>query len=123
MARLNKLEFLRFGNYSLTAGGLLEFGAFILFIWLVLRAVRLLVFRSRYLDTSRRYAAFSLIRYITLTITTLLGLRILGVNVSVLLAGSAALLVGVGLGLQSLFSDFVSGIILLLDRTIKVGDI
>jgi len=40
-----------------------------------------------------------------------------------LLAGSAALLVGVGLGLQNTFNDFVSGIILLFEGTIKVGDI
>ncbi len=39
------------------------------------------------------------------------------------MAGSAALLVGLGLGLQNLFADFVSGIILLADRTIKVGDV
>lgn len=39
------------------------------------------------------------------------------------MAGSAALLVGIGLGLQNLFSDFVSGIIILIDSSIKVGDI
>ncbi len=40
-----------------------------------------------------------------------------------ILAGSAALLVGVGLGLQNIFSDFVSGIILLVESKIKVNDI
>jgi small-conductance mechanosensitive channel len=39
------------------------------------------------------------------------------------LAGSAALLVGIGLGMQQVFSDFVSGIFLLMDGTIKVGDV
>lgn len=39
------------------------------------------------------------------------------------MAGSAALLVGIGLGLQNLFSDFVSGIVILVDSTIKVGDV
>jgi small-conductance mechanosensitive channel len=39
------------------------------------------------------------------------------------LGGSAALLVGFGLGIQSLFSDFVSGIILLVDSSVKVNDI
>jgi small-conductance mechanosensitive channel len=41
----------------------------------------------------------------------------------VLLAGSAAIMVGVGFGLQNLFNDFFSGIILLLDRSIKIDDI
>jgi small-conductance mechanosensitive channel len=40
-----------------------------------------------------------------------------------MLAGSAALLVGIGLGLQNLFNDFVSGVIILLDATIKVNDV
>jgi small-conductance mechanosensitive channel len=52
-----------------------------------------------------------------------IGLQILGFNLSVLMAGSAALLVGIGLGLQNLFSDFVSGIIILVDSTVKVDDI
>ena len=52
-----------------------------------------------------------------------MSLEAVGFNLSVLLAGSAALLVGVGLGLQNLFSDFISGIVLLIDATIKVNDI
>jgi len=47
----------------------------------------------------------------------------LGFDLTLLLGGSAALLVGFGLGIQSLFSDFVSGIILLVDSTVKVNDI
>jgi small-conductance mechanosensitive channel len=40
-----------------------------------------------------------------------------------LLAGSAALLVGVGLGLQQTFNDIISGFILLAERSIRVGDV
>lgn len=50
-------------------------------------------------------------------------MRSLGVNVSPLLVGSGAILVGIGLGLQNLFLDFVSGVIILVDRTVRVGDI
>jgi small-conductance mechanosensitive channel len=50
-------------------------------------------------------------------------LETLGVKLNVVLAGSAALLVGVGLGLQSTFNNFVSGIILLFEGSIRVGDI
>jgi len=45
------------------------------------------------------------------------------VDLSLLVAGSAALLVGVGLGLQNLFSDFVLGIIILADSSVKVNDV
>jgi small-conductance mechanosensitive channel len=47
----------------------------------------------------------------------------IGIKVTVLIAGSAALLVGIGLGLQQTFNDIVSGTILLSERSIKVGDV
>jgi small-conductance mechanosensitive channel len=47
----------------------------------------------------------------------------MGVEISVLLAGSAALLVGIGLGLQTLFQDIISGIFIFLDKTLHVNDI
>ncbi|MBX3723451.1 MAG: mechanosensitive ion channel [Turneriella sp.] len=111
------------GKYHLTLLGLLQFLAFVGVIWLLLRIIHAGIFRSKYLDRSRQFAAYSFARYLIVTIALFSGLQILGVDVSVLMAGSAALLVGLGLGLQNLFSDFVSGIILLVDRTIKVGDV
>mgnify|MGYP002663307730 CR=1 FL=1 len=66
---------------------------------------------------------FSLVKYFFLVFATLTGLQIIGFDLSVLIAGSAALLVGIGLGLQNLFSDFISGIIILFDSTVKVNDI
>lgn len=46
-----------------------------------------------------------------------------GIKVTLLLADSAALLVGIGLGLRQTFNDVISGIILLSERSIKVGDV
>jgi len=46
-----------------------------------------------------------------------------GIKLSVLLAGSAALLVGIGLGLQTLFQDIMSGIFILVDKSLHVNDI
>jgi len=50
-------------------------------------------------------------------------MQIVGFDLSVLIAGSAALLVGIGLGLQSFFSDFISGVIILMESTVKVNDV
>lgn len=47
----------------------------------------------------------------------------IGVNITPLLTASAALLVGVGLALQTLFQDILSGIFILVDKTLKVGDV
>ncbi|MFT7031218.1 MAG: small-conductance mechanosensitive channel [Marinoscillum sp.] len=47
----------------------------------------------------------------------------IGVEITLLLAGSAALLVGLGFGIQQIFNDVVSGILLLFEGTVSVGDI
>ena len=62
-------------------------------------------------------------KYVIWIFTILIILDTIGIKLNVLLAGSAALLVGVGLGLQNTFNDFISGIILLFEGSIKVGDI
>jgi small-conductance mechanosensitive channel len=49
-------------------------------------------------------------------------LSTIGVEMKVLFAGSAALLVGVGIGLQSFFNDVVSGFVLLFEGGVRVGD-
>ena len=50
-------------------------------------------------------------------------LQAIGVQPTALVAGGAALLVGIGLGLQQTFNDLISGVILLIDGTVEVGDV
>jgi len=75
------------------------------------------------LDESNSYSLFQIIRYIIWIISIILIMNTIGISVTVLVAGSAALLVGIGLGLQQTFNDFVSGIILLVEGTTKIGDV
>jgi small-conductance mechanosensitive channel len=75
------------------------------------------------LDIGKSHAILQLLKYILWIVAIILCLDTLGINLTILLAGSAALLVGLGLGLQHVFQDFISGIILLFEGTIKVGDI
>lgn len=79
--------------------------------------------KTERLDAGRASAAYQFAKYIAYVISIFLILEILGINVSILLAGSAALLVGFGLGVQQIFNDFVSGIILLFEGTVSKGDI
>lgn len=91
-------------------------------VWLIKKAL----FRkqeSAKLDIGNTYALYQIIKYIIWVAAIGLLLETIGIKVTVLVAGSAALLVGLGLGLQQTFNDIISGIILLSERSIKVGDI
>lgn len=66
---------------------------------------------------------FSFFNYFVYLILITLALDAAGIKVSVILAGSAALLVGLGLGLQTLFQDIISGIFSFVDKTLHVDDI
>ena len=93
---------------------------------LILWVVKMIIagrHRVKDVDKSNTYALLQIVRYVAWVIALSLMLDTVGVNITVLLAGSAALLVGVGLGLQHTFNDIVSGIILLLEGSTKVGDI
>ncbi|CAN5127775.1 mechanosensitive ion channel [soil metagenome] len=111
------------GSYSIKVSAILQLIVFSVLVFFILKLIRKATFRSRKFDLAKKYAVYNLIRYFLLVFSIFIGLQILGFNLSVLIAGSAALLVGIGLGLQNLFSDFVSGIILLVDSSIKVNDI
>ncbi|MBL7994094.1 mechanosensitive ion channel [bacterium] len=111
------------GDFNVRVSSVLLFFVFFAGIVICLLIIKKFVFRVHRFDHAKKYAIYSLIKYFTLVSSCVIGLQILGFNLSLLIAGSAALLVGVGLGLQNLFSDFVSGIILLIDSSIKVNDV
>ena len=75
------------------------------------------------IDAGSSYALLKFIKYVVWIIAIALVLESIGVTVPLFLAGSAALLVGIGLGLQQTFNDVISGIILLSERSIEVGDV
>ncbi len=75
------------------------------------------------MESGRRKALFQIIQYIVYVITFIFVLDSLGYKLPQFLALSAALLVGLGFGLQNIFSDIVSGILILVDGTIEVDDV
>jgi small-conductance mechanosensitive channel len=111
------------GTFSLTVFSLVKFLAYCGVVFVFLLVMKRIIYRPVRMDISRKFAIYSLLKYVVLVVAFIFGLQILGFNLSVLLAGSAALLVGVGLGLQNLFSDFVSGIIILIESSVKVEDV
>ena len=75
------------------------------------------------IDAASRYAITSLLRYALVITGTLVGLELLGMRWSQLQWMAAALTVGLGFGLQEIFANFVSGLILLFERPFRVGDV
>jgi len=75
------------------------------------------------IDQGARYALKSLVQYTVVLIGLLLGLPPLGITWNRLQWLVAALGVGLGFGLQEIFANFISGLILLFERPIRVGDI
>src|SRR5690606_11676200 len=90
----------------------------------VLRLIRKLITRNMpYSDKRKFKVVFSYGTWVIYVIIFLLTFHALGVNVTGIFAASAALLIGVGLALQTLFQDIISGVFILVDQTVHVGDI
>ena len=72
---------------------------------------------------SLRHSVRTVLGYAGFTITTLVTLSLLGINAQNVAVVAGALSVGIGFGLQAIVSNFVSGLIVLAERPIRVGDI
>ena len=113
-------------NYNITVYKLIIAVLIIVVTKLILVAIKRSILKSKKLKPKDQGSVFSIIQILNYTgwiIAFILILDTLGIKITVLLTGSAALLVGVGIGLQQTFNDFVSGIILLLEGKTRVGDI
>lgn len=74
-------------------------------------------------DKSKFDVVYGYFRWLVYLIILLITLDSVGVDVTAVFAASAALLIGIGLALQTLFQDIISGIFILIDQTVHVGDI
>lgn len=116
-------ELFDIGGYKLQLDTLISFIIFITVVVAVIVILKRLIYRSKKLNTAEKFSINKLSRYVIVLLAFIIGLRILGFDITVLLAGYAAVLLGLGFGLQHIFNDFISGIILLLDGSLKVDDI
>lgn len=118
---------LRFSEYSITPIDIVEvlliWVVAIFFLWVFTRFLSRKLFNRGKVDSGRQVAIMQLLKYVVYTFAFVASVNALGINLSLLLAGSAALLVGIGLGLQQTFNDFFSGLILLGEGTVEVDDI
>ncbi|MCJ7758300.1 MAG: mechanosensitive ion channel, partial [Gillisia sp.] len=114
------------GEYKIRVYTLVTILLIFLVTKLVLWLIKKTLFRERKFskfDKGSAYALFQIIRYIIWVMAIGFILEAIGIKVTLLIAGSAALLVGVGLGLQQTFNDVISGINLLSEQSIKIDDV
>ena len=80
------------------------------------------ILEARGLDKGMRFAAKKITRYVIMLVGVFVALGTMGVDMSAVAAGGAVLLVGIGFGLQKLAENFISGLLLLIERPVRKGD-
>lgn len=91
---------------------------------IILRIIKKLVTKKVPIEDRLKFTSvFSFTRYFIYLVVLLVTMDNMGVNVTAIFAASAALLVGVGLALQTFFQDIISGVFILIDQSVHVGDI
>ncbi len=74
-------------------------------------------------DKLKFVSIFKFIKYLVYIVVILFTMSAAGINITILITASAALFVGLGLALQELFQDIIGGIFIILDKSLRVGDI
>ena len=118
---------LSFGNLTVTLGGLVT-GAIVLLVSLVLarlvsRTLRRVRERASYRASGALYLLEKLAGYGIVIVGVVAGLSAAGLNLSSLALFAGAIGIGIGLGLQGVVKEFVSGLFLIFDRMVSVGDL
>ena len=120
----------RLGGTQITVGGLLVFGAVLAGAWifsrLTQRALERTVGRRRG-DADEPHIGLEvggrLLHYGVMLLAVAFGLHLIGINLAALFAAGAVLAVAVGFAMQNIAQNFVSGLILLMERSIQPGDV
>jgi len=113
-------------NFNLTVSSVLIVIAVLIGTIIALRILRRVFKRfiaKRERDQGVYWSVFLFVKYLTWVIVIVALLDTLDVQITVFLASIAALLVGVGLGIQQLFNDIASGIVLIVERNLQINDV
>lgn len=114
-------------------------GSVNLSVWLILKALIILwvfiaganildsllrknVYKRMHLEESVQYTFSVTLKYLMLIIGALIGLAALGVELAALTVFAGTIGIGIGFGLQDIAKNFISGIVMLVERPVKIGD-
>lgn len=113
-------------SVSLSIEQVLIFVLILFFTWLILKLIKRLINRRLKKvgkEVGSRYAIFQILKYFIWVIVIGIALETIGIKFNLLIASSAALLVGLGFGLQQIFNDYISGLLILLEGNLRVKDV
>jgi len=113
------------GSFELSLRSILLFFSVIAAAQVVIWTVRFLLrkfLRNANFEEGTRFMVMRLVRTVVYFLVIVVALDTAGIDLTVFWASSAALLVGVGIGLQNFFNDVVSGFVLLFEGGVRVGD-
>ncbi len=115
-----------FGSFRLTLAIIVQVAVFLGILWIVTkfasRILRTKVLDRTDLDEGQKFSVQRVSAYLLFTLGALNLLHMLGVDLGSLAVFSGALGIGLGLGFQTIAKNFASGLILLFEQPIKVGD-
>lgn len=103
-------------------GGLSILVAIVVALWIG-RLIEARVMRAGTLELSMRIVLAKIIRALLFLVGVLLALPLAGIDITFLSVFGGALGVGLGFGLQKTASNYISGFIILLDRSVRIGDL
>lgn len=130
MELLNKIKeifgfsLIKTEDVHLTLGTVLALVLAFIATSLVLKFIRKIATRKLPLEDKNKFVSiFQFVQYLVYIFVIMFTLKASGIDISVLLTASAAIFIGLGFALQQLFQDLISGILIILDQSLHVGDI
>ncbi len=103
--------------------GLISIAATVLVALWLGRVIEMRLMRMEEMDSSSRVLMSKLVRGALLVLSVLVALSLVGIDIRVLSVFGGALGVGLGFGLQRIASNYICGFIILLDKSIRLGDV
>ncbi len=121
-----ELRILKLGATEITVSTLLYFLVLLFLLYYLASRLRSLlanrILRRTKLSAGARQAVAAIVRYIVLLVGLLIILQTVGIDLTALNVIAGAVGLGIGFGLQPVFNNFISGVIILFERPIKIGD-
>ncbi|GAA4858882.1 mechanosensitive ion channel family protein [Luteimonas vadosa] len=119
-------QLLTVSGVEITVGGVVFAAIALLLTWgisvLARRAIKRYGGNNKKANQAALYTVSRIVHYSLLVVGLLIALSLLGFPASKFAVFAGAIGVGLGFGLQAIFSNFISGLILLFDKSLKVGD-